>query len=418
MISYWTWVFRNLSRQLWFTAGLYSLLGVVTALSALVFEPYLPIALSTKIGADAVDRILGILASSMLAVTTFSIATMVSAYAAAATGATPRATRLLVEDRAAQSALATFLGAFLFSIVSIIALATGAYGASGRILLFFVTIAVVILIVVVLVRWIDKVARLGRVTETIDQVEAAAVKAMRAHARAPFLGAQDAADEKADGVGICGSAIGYVQYVDTAKLSSLAKEHEVEIAISARPGAFATPDRPLAVVSGKIDGDAAQAVRDAFTIGDARSYDQDPRFGLIVLSEIASRALSPAVNDPGTAIDVIGTGVRVLAILIEQEEDKPKEGGGDGGMACPGVTVTRLAVDELLDDLFTPIARDGAALVEVGIRLQKAFAALAAMDPMFADAARRQAGLALARAEGALTLEDDRKRVRVAAEWR
>ena len=416
MISYWAWVFRNLSRQLWFTAGLYSLLGVVTALSALVLEPYLPIELSTKIGADAVDRILGILASSMLAVTTFSIATMVSAYAAAATGATPRATRLLVEDRAAQSALATFLGAFLFSIVSIIALATGAYGASGRILLFFVTIAVVILIVVVLVRWIDKVARLGRVTETIDQVEAAAVKAMRAHARAPFLGARDAADAP-DGAGVCGSVIGYVQYVDTGKLSSLAKEHDIEITVAARPGAFATPDRPLALLSGAIDDDAAQAVRDAFKIGDARSYDQDPRFGLIVLSEIASRALSPAVNDPGTAIDVVGTGVRVLAILTEQEEDKPKEGGGDDGIACPGVAVQQLTVDELLDDLFTPIARDGAALVEVGIRLQKAFAALAAMDPMFADAARRHAGLALTRAESALTLADDKKRVRAAAGW-
>lgn len=50
----------------------------------------------------------------------------------------------------------------------------------------------------------------------------------------------------------------------------------------------------------------------AFLIGDERTFDDDPRFGLVVLSEIASRALSPAVNDPGTAIDIIGTFVRLF----------------------------------------------------------------------------------------------------------
>jgi uncharacterized membrane protein len=416
MMSRWAFLLHNLVRQLWFTAALYSLLGVVTALSALALEPYLPIELTTKIGADAVDRILGILASSMLAVTTFSIATMVSAYAAAASGATPRATRLLVEDRTAQTALATFLGAFLFSVVSIIALASGAYGASGRILLFFVTIGVVILIVLVLVRWIDKLSRLGRVTETIDQVEKAAAQAMRAHARAPFLGAREAAGEP-EGVRVSSDDIGYVQYVDTARLSSLAEKNGASIMVAARPGAFVTPDRALAVIAGSAGAEAVAAVREAFTIGDGRSYVQDPRFGMIVLSEIASRALSPAVNDPGTAIDVIGTAVRVLAILCAPHDEDGTERRGESSETCPGVTVVSVTVDELLDDVFTPIARDGAGLVEVGIRLQKALRSLAAMHVSFAEPARRQARLAIARAEASLTLAEDKERVREAADW-
>jgi uncharacterized membrane protein len=353
MIGKWLWILKSLFRQIWVTAALYSLLGVATAFLALWLEPLLPSDLKTKIGAEAVDHILGILASSMLAVTTFSIATMVSAYAAAATGATPRATQLLVEDRTAQTALGTFLGAFLFSIVSIVALATGSYGANGRILLFAVTIVVIVLIVVVLVRWIDKVARLGRVAETIDQVEQAAARAMRLHAR---------------------------------------------------PGAFAAPGRPLAFVAGLAlpDDDTAASIRGAFTIGDNRSYDQDPRFGLIVLSEIASRALSPAVNDPGTAIDVIGTAVRVLVLLTERHDHEPQ---------YANVRVPPITPDELFDDAFRPIARDGAALVEVAVRLQKAFRSLTAADPRFADAAQRHAREALARSVAAMTLPADRKRV-------
>ncbi len=45
-----------------------------------------------------------------------------------------------------------------------------------------------------------------------------------------------------------------------------------------------------------------------------RTFEDDPRFGLIVLSEIADKALSPGVNDPGTAIDVIGTLVRLFTL--------------------------------------------------------------------------------------------------------
>ncbi len=58
----------------------------------------------------------------------------------------------------------------------------------------------------------------------------------------------------------------------------------------------------------------------AFSIGTIRTFDQDPRFGLCVLTEIAERALSPAVNDPGTAIDILGRAVRVLSLWTDRGE--------------------------------------------------------------------------------------------------
>ena len=48
-----------------------------------------------------------------------------------------------------------------------------------------------------------------------------------------------------------------------------------------------------------MSAEDAEAIAATFVIGGSRVFDQDPRFGLLVLSEIASRALSPAVNDPG-----------------------------------------------------------------------------------------------------------------------
>ena len=66
----------------------------------------------------------------------------------------------------------------------------------------------------------------------------------------------------------------------------------------------------------------------------------------------------------------------------------------------------------MFDDIFAPIARDGAGLVEIQLRLQKAFVALVATDrSAFGDAARRHSATALKRAEAALTLEEERRAV-------
>ncbi len=182
-------------------------------------SPYFPASLSTNIGADSVDNILGIIASSMLTVTTFSLSTMVSAYSAATSSVTPRATRLVMEDSTTQNVLATFVGSFLFSLVGIIALTTGVYGAQGRVVLFIVTIAVIVLIVVTLLRWIDHLSRLGRVTETTRQVEEATLAAVRAWQEVPNLGGRPLpAEFETLVVGaspIFTDRIGYVQHVDT-----------------------------------------------------------------------------------------------------------------------------------------------------------------------------------------------------------
>ena len=96
--SKWRWRFRHLTRQLWVRATFYALLAIGTAFVALLLRPYLPTSAAARMGADSVDAILTIIASSMLTVTTFSLGIMLSAFAAAANHVTPRASRLLLDD--------------------------------------------------------------------------------------------------------------------------------------------------------------------------------------------------------------------------------------------------------------------------------------------------------------------------------
>ena len=405
----WLYVLQRVSKRMWFRASLYCGLAVLTALVGVVVKPVLPLGMAERFGADAVGNILSILATSMLAVTTFSLATMVSAYGAASQSATPRAANLLIEDNGAQGALATFIGAFLFSIAGLIALSTGIYGDGGRVVLFAATVAVIVLITVTLLRWIEQLSRFGRVSETINLVEAATHKAMQVRAKAPWMGGVPASNTPPPGTAVEAATVGHVEHLDMERLQSVAERQGCDIHVTSLPGTLAMPGRPLVVVVGAIDEDGIDKVREAFSIGDARTFEHDPRYGLIVLNEIAIRALSPAINDPGTCIDIIGTVVR----LFTGWSDARITQAGPAEILYPGIHVPAVQETDMYDDVFPSIARDGAHMREIGIKLQKAFAALSLCkyEPMRTPA-RQHAADALARAMAAMPFEADRESVR------
>ncbi|WP_448659278.1 DUF2254 domain-containing protein [Sphingomonas sp. CJ99] len=395
----WWWLCRQVMRRMGVRASLFSGFAVVLALIGYWLAPIVPDDLEARIGAGAVDGILNILATTMLAVTTFSLTAMVQAYASATSTITPRAVQLLIDDPLAQNALATFLGSFLFAIVGIVALAMGVYGNEGRVILFIGTIAVIAVIILTFLRWIDHVAHLGRVSETIVRIEQAGCKAAGTAGRAiRWSTADDAATGQPAGTPLCCDRIGRVTHVDVEALAELGEAHRLSIIIDAAPGAMVEPGRPLAWIVGDVT-ECRQALIDAFTIADGRRFYHDPRLSLVVLAETACRALSPAVNDPGTAISALESGARVMTALFDAEPD--------AGQTTGPVRMPPLMLADLLDDLVRPVARDGAGMVEVAIRIQKMLRSLARTRPEGLDGFIAMARSAEERARAALTHADD-----------
>ncbi|WP_149142589.1 DUF2254 domain-containing protein [Gemmobacter caeruleus] len=406
MIALWKWNLSQFRRRIWVPIAAYAALGVATSIATWALKPLVPPDLPAKIGADAVATILEILASSMLAVTTFSLSIMTSAFGATASGATPRAITLLKDDRVTQRVLATFVGAFLFSLSGLIGLQTGIYEDRGRFILFLVTLAVLAAVVFQLVRWIGHLADYGRLTDTIARVETATREALAQRMAHPYLGGHPLSDSLAQDLAqrpaIRPRDTGYVQMIDMESLHALMESHKTDLAVTVLPGAFVHPGMAVAHLLGPGDlpEDLAPEILRRFVIAPTRSFDQDPRFGVLTLTEIAARALSPAVNDPGTAIDILGRQMRILTDWRERE---------DATAQWSRLFVAPLRLSDLMTDAFASIGRDGAAMVEVQIRLHKMLAGLAALSPgLFRDAALRQSDRALALAEVALTLEEDR----------
>ncbi len=197
--------------------------------------------------------------------------------------------------------------------------------------------------------------------------------------------------------------------VDLDQLSSMADSAKLKIYIQLRVGEFVNPKTTLVKVEGPAqDEDFYKKVRSCFVFGKHRSFDEDSRYGFIVISEIASLALSSGINDPGTAIQVLACLTRLCGVARIPPEKSCDE------VYSKNLYLKHVTADELFDDAFRAIARDGAGMVEVCVFLQKSLNGLAQF-PEFSKAALFQSKDALERCQKSITNKNDLTRIQKAA---
>jgi uncharacterized membrane protein len=391
-------------NRLWVKPAAGSVVAVLIALAAAAGNRLLPAGLLPDIERSTLDNLLGVIASSMLGVATFSLSIMVAAFSSAAVGASPRAIQLVAGDTDTQNAITTFISAFIYAIIANTALGLGLYGSTGRFILFVCTMGVLLYLIVTLIRWVKTLSVLGRMENTLAKLETAAANAMGAYRRSPGMGARLAQATTPTGERVHANKVGYLRHIDMQALQEQAVAASVQLHLRVRPGQLVHPGTVLLIVEAGRSADKQpdpDALRQAFVLGDGRTFDQDPRFGLIVLCEVAQRALSPAVNDPGTAIAAMNTITRVLVDTpADEDEQQP---------SLDRLSLVELDPADFIHQAFDPIARDGAAVPEVQLRMQKLLFIIAAgCGGALGVAARRQAATSLQRALQALVLEQDK----------
>lgn len=406
---------RYLNR-LWVRVTLMAALAVVASLGAGLLEPVLPAGLTDRLGPEAVLPVLTILASGMLAVSTFSLNVMVSAHRAAASQATPRAHRILLEDGTTQTVLATFIGAFVYALGAIIVLKSKLHAPGAAVTLMAVTVVVVVLVILAMLRWIGHLSELGSMDATLSATEAKARAPLRRTRKAPSLGARALTPDTVLPAGaraFAAQATGYVQIVDMGRISQCldAAQGEAFVWLHTAPGRFVREGTIVGYTSGLTETGADTVAR-ALIIGENRVFEQDASYALLVLAEVGARAMSPGINDPGTAIDVIGRQERLLW-------DWARSTVPEGAPPHPRIFLPPMRARILVDNAFSMLARDGAENIEVVERMLEALDGLAeGPDAEIAQACRDMAKRAHAHAEDALPLQAERDRLREGKEAR
>lgn len=399
---------RQQGRRIQVRVILVAVLALLALGLATVIGPLIPDGFAGLVGAGAVDTILPVLASSMLAVVTFSLTIMVTGFSRAEGRWSPRSHGLLQQDSVTHSILATFLGAFLYALIAMILRAADLFGERELVVLFFTTVGVALWIVVAMIRWIIHLDSYGSLRYTADLIEARAREALEDMARRPAQGARvmrPGAPPPSGGTAIKSRRAGYVEQVFEGILQDSAAYLEAEIHVLQPVGGFVQPGDVLArVIGGTPPGDEVMAaIRGAIPVGETRTFEMDPVHVVATLAEVATRALSPGVNDPNTAIDVTYRLARAMGALAAEPEQAPR---------CARVWMRPVSQARLFEVGFGAIARYAGDALEVHLAMQDALGSLTRLgNQPLADHARAAAKDNARRAMAALQDETDRARL-------
>ncbi len=328
---------------------------------------------------DTALALTSVVATGMLAFLGIVFATTLVAIQLAASQYSPRAVRVFVRSKLTKVALGVFVATFVFSLVTLIAIRTADATDAGFTPVLS-TAGLSILVIATLVAFLvfaNGTAQLLRVQYLIERI----ANDTRPGLDLAFPHRSEGIDSALPGAASVDVACrsisrGVLDAVDVGGLAALAERVDGWLEITVRTGSYVPHGGRIAILHGSVhsspiaDDDLARSVDACLLFTNERTLLQDPGFGLRQLVDIASRALSPAVNDPTTAVQVIDR----LTDLLGEIGDRPDPSGWFTGEST--IVRVRLLPDTLegLTTLaFTEIIRYGVDSPQVFRRLRSAF---------------------------------------------
>ncbi|MDQ3466371.1 MAG: DUF2254 domain-containing protein [Actinomycetota bacterium] len=368
-MSRWT----RLRQSFWFLPAMLCALALVLAESLIFLDQRLedvdlgPLGvLITRVGESGSRDLLGAIAGSMLTVasTTFSITIAVLALSSSTYG--PRLVRNFMADRGNQFVLGIFVATFLYSLLvlrSVRVLDEGGEDAFVPHLAVNVAVLLAVLAIGVLVYFIHHISDSVQIWTLARQVRTDLLTTVdRLYPEQIGRDSQDVEDARGaqdtpsrlevDGAPVASQQTGYVQGVNHEDLLTLAGKHDLVVSLRVRPGHHTIEGTTLAVVwpGSRLDDDLLEEIGEAVRIGQARTPHEDVEFSVLLLEEMAVRALSPSTNDPYTALNALDDLSAGLVLLAGRRPPSPYRYDGQGQLrvVAPGVVLTDL-LDHLLD---------------------------------------------------------------------
>jgi uncharacterized membrane protein len=157
-----------------------------------------------------------------------------------------------------------------------------------------------------------------------------------------------------------------IQAVDAARLVNLAKASGGVIEMVAAVGDTVVELMPLLRVFGAPQPIDEQELRNGIELGGERTFEQDPKYAIRLLVDIAIKALSPAINDPTTAVQALDQIEDLLLRLGQRHLEIGTFRDSDGKVR---LVVPFPAWNDLLRLAFDEICSYGANSVQVMRRM-------------------------------------------------
>jgi len=299
--------FSNFNATAWLIPSLYAAgaLALGFTIPRCTYN-LLPGYLST-VSVNAAIGIYSAIASGMIALTgiVFSLTFVMVQFSA--TAYSPRLVLWIAQDPVISHAMGVFTATFLYAIA---ALAWVDRGGSGRVPLagtIFVT-ALLIVSVIMFIALIQRVAMLQvnrMLTFTADQGRTIIENLYPSLDSPPCQGSKEIVGLRCLQTLVYHGEASILQEVNIPALVEIATQNGYTIELLASVGDAVLEETPILRVLGVGNPISEKILQAAIRLGGERTFTQDPKYAIRLVVDIAIKALSPAVNDPTTAVQAL-----------------------------------------------------------------------------------------------------------------
>lgn len=267
---------------------------------------------------------LATIAAASITTLTFVFSTLMVLLQLASAQLSPRAIRKIIREGRTQFVMSVLAATFVFAIISLTML-YGEREPGVALLLTFVGTLLMIVSITSFVYFVGYVVDRVRAPSVIRLISAETeywlrrTYSLETPPECPPTCA--VAPSAADTIDVRASSSGLVSGIDTQRLLQLAEKASATIVLDIELGSAVTEGLVIGRVEGSTDARLAVQVSKAISAVAERTIEGDPAWGFRVLVDIAIKALSPAINDPTTATQVLDELERLLAILSVRAEE-------------------------------------------------------------------------------------------------
>jgi uncharacterized membrane protein len=328
---------------------------------------------------DDARTLLATIATALLTFTGVVFSITLVALQMASTQYSPRVLRSFVRKPVTKLALSTFIATFVYSLTLLARVGTTtkahtvAQGAVG--LAYLLVMASVIVFVV----FVNATVRSMRVTYVIEAVFRETLGSARALFidESEYRAAESPRDEPVTARIAFARPDAALDGIDAHRLVHVASTHDCVLQLCAPVGTFLYRGQNVIEVVGGTPPEPAEVLK-AMNASPTRALYQDPSYGIRQLVDIAIRALSPAVNDPTTAVQSLD---RLHGVLRAVANRPDPSGNYIDPAGAVRLVMPVVGWDRLVGLAFTEIGLFGAGSPQISRKLLAIFDDLQAIVP-------------------------------------
>jgi uncharacterized membrane protein len=365
-----SWAARFQRRQwlkgsLWVVPLICAVAGPLVAELTVAIDSHVTLPGGWQYSESSASSVLSAIVGAMVGLTGFVVAFGVLIVQMATQTLSPRFMRLWYRDGLQKAVLGTFVGTLTFALDLLTSVSERSVPEIGVTLAGLAVTASVVLFLVYLDRFVHRLRPVAVAWQVAEAGARVFIAARPSPGPAATAGDRTGAPPVLE---LRSAGAGAIQAVDREGLLAFAIRHDCLLVLPHAVGDIVPHASVIAQVFDTATVPAETDLRGRFAIGDERTIEQDPAFALRILVDIAIRALSPAVNDPTTAVQVLGP-IEDLLLLIGESDLRRR------GQLCDGDGHLRVQVetrhwDDLLALALTEILDYGATATQVTRRMR------------------------------------------------